>query len=337
MKYDIINNNKKKRDIEMENNVINHLYRKTHNIVNEIKTAVIGKDQIIIKVLLAILAKGHILIEDIPGVGKTTLALAFSKAMSLDYNRMQFTPDVLPSDITGFSLYNKATGNFEYKPGVAVCNLFLADEINRTSSKTQSALLEIMEEGNITVDGKSYRLPQPYTVIATQNPVGSIGTQMLPESQLDRFMIKLNMGYPDIKSEIRILKSKLSISESNSYKVKPAITVNELKELQRLTERVYIDDSILAYIAHLSDATRHHPMISLGLSPRGTISLASMARATAVVYGRDYVIPDDISFVFHDVARHRIILERKALLSEMNETAVLNEILRNVAIPKITQ
>ena len=310
--------------------------KKINMIVSEIKKAVIGKDETIIKVLLPILAKGHILIEDIPGVGKTTMALAFSKAMSLDYNRMQFTPDVLPTDITGFSIYNKSTGNFEYKPGVAVCNLFLADEINRTSSKTQSALLEIMEEGNITVDGKSYRLPQPYTVIATQNPIGSIGTQMLPESQLDRFMIKLNMGYPDVKSEIKILKSKLGDYGKGVFEVKTVVTLNELRTLQKLVENVYINDSIFAYIAYLADATRKHPMISLGLSPRGAISLASMSKASALLCGRDYVIPDDVAFVFNEVAQHRIILERKASLSELNESAVLNEILRNVSVPKIT-
>ena len=249
---------------------------------------------------------------------------------------MQFTPDVLPTDITGFSIYNKSTGNFEYKPGVAVCNLFLADEINRTSSKTQSALLEIMEEGNITVDGKSYRLPQPYTVIATQNPIGSIGTQMLPESQLDRFMIKLNMGYPDVKSEIKILKSKLGDYGKGVFEVKTVVTLNELRTLQKLVENVYINDSIFAYIAYLADATRKHPMISLGLSPRGAISLASMSKASALLCGRDYVIPDDVAFVFNEVAQHRIILERKASLSGLNESAVLNEILRNVSVPKIT-
>lgn len=319
----------------MEKTKENILSNKINRIVSEIKKVVIGKDEIIIKVLLAILAKGHILIEDIPGVGKTTMALAFSKAMSLDYNRMQFTPDVLPSDITGFSIYNKTTGNFEYKPGVAFCNLFLADEINRTSSKTQSALLEIMEEGNITVDGKCYRLPQPYTVIATKNPIGSIGTQMLPESQLDRFMIKLNMGYPDVKSEIKILKSKLGAYNQNISNVKPAVSLIELKELQKLVENVYIDDSIFAYIAYLADATRKHPMITLGISPRGAISLASMSKASAVLCGRDYVIPDDVAFVFNEVAQHRIILERKALLSELHEYTILKEIIQNVPIPKI--
>ena len=335
-KDDIINILYKEGNKKMERINDSISSKKINMIVSEIKKAVIGKDETIIKVLLAILAKGHILIEDIPGVGKTTMALAFSKAMSLDYNRMHFTPDVLPTDITGFSIYNNSTGNFEYKPGVAVCNLFLADEINRTSSKTQSALLEIMEEGNITVDGKSYRLPQPYTVIATQNPIGSIGTQMLPESQLDRFMIKLNMGYPDVKSEIKILKSKLGDYGKGVFEVKTVVTLNELRTLQKLVENVYINDSIFAYIAYLADATRKHPMISLGLSPRGAISLASMSKASALLCGRDYVIPDDVAFVFNEVAQHRIILERKASLSGLNESAVLNEILRNVSVPKIT-
>lgn len=317
----------------MENNIKN-LYGKINDTVFEIQKAVIGKDDIILKVLLAIIAGGHILIEDIPGVGKTTMAIAFSKAMSLDYNRMQFTPDVLPSDITGFSIYNKETKNFEYKPGVAVCNLFLADEINRTSSKTQSALLEIMEEKSITVDGKSYNLPKPYIVIATQNPVGSIGTQMLPESQLDRFMIKVNMGYPDLKSEIDILKTKLSPDAADNITVKPVITANELIELQQAVKNIYVDDSVLSYIARLADATRHNPMIALGLSTRGTISLASMSRAVAAFYGRDYVIPDDVAFVFRDVVQHRIILERKAVLGNISEENIIKEIIRTVSLPK---
>ncbi|MCM1226213.1 MAG: MoxR family ATPase [Clostridium sp.] len=304
-------------------------------IISEVKKSVIGKDDVITKVLLAMAAGGHILIEDIPGVGKTTMALAFSKAMSLNYNRMQFTPDVLPTDITGFSLYNKDTGKFDFKPGVAVCNLFLADEINRTSSKTQSALLEIMEEGSITVDGKTVPLPDPFVVIATQNPVGSIGTQMLPESQLDRFMIKVNMGYPDVEREIDILKTKLASSPEERISIKPVAAASDMVTLRDTVSKIYIDDKIFSYIARLADATRRHPMISLGLSPRGTLSLASMSRAVAVFIGRDYVIPDDVAVVFHDVAQHRIMLERKAVLSDMNEKNVLDEILRNVSVPEL--
>lgn len=304
-------------------------------IISEVKKSVIGKDDVITKVLLAMSAGGHILIEDIPGVGKTTMALAFSKAMSLDYNRMQFTPDVLPTDITGFSLYNKETGKFDFKPGVAVCNLFLADEINRTSSKTQSALLEIMEEGSITADGKTVPLPDPFVVIATQNPVGSIGTQMLPESQLDRFMIKVNMGYPDVEREIDILKTKLASSSEEQMIIKPVANASDMAALRDIVSKIYIDDKIFSYIARLADATRRHPMISLGLSPRGALSLASMSRAVAVFVGRDYVIPDDVAIVFHDVAQHRIMLERKAVLSDMNEKNVLDEILRNVSVPEL--
>ena len=217
-------------------------------IIDEVKKAVIGKDKIIIKILLAILAKGHILLEDIPGVGKTTLALAFSKSLSLEYNRVQFTPDVLPTDITGFTVYNKQTGNFEFKPGASMCNLLLADEINRTSSKTQSALLEIMEEGRVTVDGTTHELPKPFIVLATQNPIGSVGTQELPESQLDRFMIKISMGYPDAASEMEILKSR---SNYNPLEYINSIANAEtLVSLQKVVENIFVDDKI--YIHYTS-------------------------------------------------------------------------------------
>ena len=304
-----------------------------NRIVSEVKKAVIGKDTVIIKTMLAMLCKGHILIEDIPGVGKTTLALAFSKALNLRHNRMQFTPDVLPSDVTGFNIYNKAKGTFEFKEGSAFCNLFLADEINRTSSKTQSALLELMEEKNITVDGITYKLPEPYTVIATQNPIGSAGTHLLPESQLDRFTIRLKMGYPDIKNEIEILKNKGSDGLKN---IKSVSNANDILLLQRIAENIHVDDSIYSYMVHLADATRKHPMIKLGLSPRGTISLAAMSRACALMSGREYVIPDDVAYVFANVAEHRIILNHKARLSNLTADAVLAEILRSVPVPKMS-
>ena len=221
-----------------------------NSVIAEVKKAVIGKDAIIVKALLAMLCKGHILIEDIPGVGKTTLALAFSKALSLEHNRMQFTPDVLPSDVTGFSVYNKSNGKFEFRPGVAFCNLFLADEINRTSSKTQSALLELMEEKSITVDGNTYKLPEPYTVIATQNPIGSAGTHNLPDSQLDRFMIKLSMGYPDFSGEVSILKAKHN--DNPLENVKPVADASFITELQEYISNIYIDDRIYEYIVSFS-------------------------------------------------------------------------------------
>ncbi len=309
--------------------------KQINDIVTEVKKAVIGKDAIIIKTLLAILCKGHILIEDIPGVGKTTMALAFSKALSLEHNRMQFTPDVLPSDITGFSVFNKAKNVFEFRPGVAFCNLFLADEINRTSSKTQSALLELMEEKNITVDGNTYKLPEPYTVIATQNPIGSAGTHNLPDSQLDRFMLKLSMGYPEFEDEVSILKAKFNAAPLE--KVNPVANAAIIKELQEHIASIYVDDRVYEYIVSLSAATRNHPMIKLGVSPRGTLALMQISKGIAVAMGRDYVIPDDVSYICRDVFEHRIILSSKAKLSDLSEEAVINEIIKSVKAPGIAE
>lgn len=304
---------------------------KANNIINEVKKIVIGKDKIIKKVLTTILAKGNILIEDIPGVGKTTLALAFSKAMSLDCKRLQFTPDVLPSDILGFSIYNKELDRFEYKQGAIMCNLFLADEINRTSAKTQSALLEVMEEGKVTIDGITRKVSKPFIVIATQNPVGSIGTQMLPESQLDRFMIKLTMGYPDMKSEIEILKGKqkkVPLDEINTV-----VTKEDILVMQDLVENIYIHEKIYEYIVTLISKTRNHPLIDLGVSPRGSVALTKLAKATAFLKNRDYVVPEDIQEIFKDVTIHRIILNTKARISNTSEEKILLDILNSVSVP----
>lgn len=314
-----------------EQEVQTHIIPKSRAIINEVKKAVIGKDDIIIKILLAVAAKGHILLDDIPGVGKTTLAVAFSKAMSLDYKRMQFTPDVMPADVTGFNVYNKQTGQFEYKEGAAICSLFLADEINRTSSKTQSALLEVMEEGAVTVDGVTRVLPKPFIVIATQNPIGSVGTQMLPESQLDRFIVKLSMGYPDLDSEISILKSKASAGDA----VSPVATRQDIIALQNAADEVYADDKIYRYIASIAAATREHSCIKLGLSPRGTVALCSMTKAAALLHGRNYAIPDDVRYIFNDVAGHRLILTAKAKASGEDINSVLSDIISKVPSPKI--
>ena len=296
---------------------------KANDIINEVKKIVIGKDKIIKKVLTTILAKGNILIEDIPGVGKTTLALAFSKAMSLDCKRLQFTPDVLPSDILGFSIYNKDLDRFEYKQGAIMCNLFLADEINRTSAKTQSALLEVMEEGKVTIDGITRKVSKPFIVIATQNPVGSIGTQMLPESQLDRFMIKLTMGYPDMESEIEILKGKqkkVPLDEINTV-----VTKEDILVMQDLVENIYIHEKIYEYIVTLISKTRNHP--------RGSVALTKLAKATAFLKNRDYVVPEDIQEIFKDVTIHRIILNTKARISNTSEEKILLDILNSVSVP----
>lgn len=302
-------------------------------IINEVKKAVIGKDDIVLKVLLCIIAKGHILIEDIPGVGKTTLALAFSKALNLKHNRVQFTSDVLPSDVTGFSIFNKQTEKFEYKEGAALCNLFLADEINRTSSKTQSALLEVMEEGKVTVDSVTRECPKPYIVIATQNPIGSVGTQLLPESQLDRFMIRLTMGYPDINSEMGIIKSKQHVNPVDT--VQAVASAADIIAMQTAANNVHVDDKVLKYIADLVTATRNHPMLKLGVSPRGTIALAQISKAMAFLRGRNYVIPDDVLAMFYDVCAHRILLSSKARIGNVTVAQIIDEIKRTTPCPKV--
>lgn len=317
----------------MANELENKTIKSAIYILDEVKKSVIGKDTVIIKILLAILSRGHILVEDIPGVGKTTMALAFSRALSLKYNRIQFTPDVLPTDVTGFTIYNKATDSFDFKPGVSMCNLLLADEINRTSSKTQSALLEIMEEGKVTVDGITHDLPKPFIVIATQNPIGSVGTQDLPESQLDRFMIKLSMGYPDLESEIQIMKMKSQFI--NATQAEPVITSENLQLLQKAVDDIYIDDKIFLYIAQLAEATRKHPMVKLGISPRGSLSLMSISKATALLNGRNYVIPDDIAYIYKDVFAHRLILNSSAKISSISSEKVLEDIFKSVKRPYI--
>lgn len=307
-------------------------YEKALSVMQEVRKAVKGKDEIIEKVMMAVLAKGHILMEDIPGVGKTTLALAFSKSMALKQNRMQFTTDVLPSDVIGFSMYNAKTQEFEFKEGAVMCNLFLADEINRTSSKTQSALLEAMEEGQVTVDGVTRILPKPFTVIATQNPVGSAGTQMLPESQLDRFMIKLSMGYPDPASEIAILKDRQGANPLND--VKQVVDGKDIVMMQEEIDNLHMDDAIIEYITMLSFATRQNPLIELGVSPRGSIALAGMSKAKAYISGRTYVTPEDVQSIFKDVAGHMIILNPRAKISSVTIDEVIDNIFRTVPVPR---
>ncbi len=306
-------------------------YQKADDVLEEVKKVVHGKETQVEKAFAAILARGHILIEDVPGVGKTTLAVAFSQVMALDNRRVQFTPDVQPSDLLGFSVYSKETGTFTYKPGPVLCNLFLADEINRTSPKTQSALLEVMEEGMVTVDGVTRRVPEPFIVIATQNPKGSAGTQLLPESQLDRFMISMSMGYPELADEIEIAKGK-----STRFQTKQLLSVlqaQELKELQDLVEQTHIHDNVYKYIVKLVEATRNNQYIELGVSPRGTIACTRMAKARAFLQGRSFVLPEDVAEVFKDIAGHRIVLNTKARVAHVKEVAVLDQILEEVKQP----
>lgn len=304
-----------------------------HQIINEVKKAVNGKDRAVIMTLLAMLANGNILIEDIPGVGKTTMAVAFSKALGLRYGRVQFTPDTLPSDITGFASYHKDTGKFTFHPGAVFCNLFLADELNRTSSRTQSALLEAMEEHAVTVEGKTYPLERPFSVIATQNPTGASGTQLLPDSQTDRFMIRISMGYPDEEAETQMLLSRAS--ENPLDTIENIVTADEFLAMQQQVREVYVDKDVAAYLVAVVRATRESPLISRGASPRATLALSAMARAAAYASGRDYVIPKDIHNVYIDTLAHRIILSAEAVSRGMTAEGALQSVLGSVKSPRV--
>ena len=277
----------------------------TAAVLAEVKKSIVGKESVLAKVMVAILARGHILLEDIPGVGKTTMALAFAKAMDLRFSRMQFTPDVLPSDVTGFYIYNKATGKLEYQPGAIFCNLFLADELNRATSRTQSALLEAMEEGQVTVDGVSHPVPQPFLVIATQNPAGAAGTQLLPDSQLDRFLLRLSIGYPAPADELELLRRR-QYSQAMEP-VRQVLSRDQLAHLREMVDNIHISDEVLQYIVRLINATRTHPQLAQGASPRATLAVAAASRAAAFLRGRDYVIPEDVQCIWRDVIAHRLI------------------------------
>lgn len=300
-------------------------------IVQEVKKAFMGKDDVIARVLTAIYAGGHVLLEDCPGVGKTTLALAFSRALALDFKRIQFTTDTLPSDITGFTMYNRQTDKFEYREGAVQCNLLLADEINRTSPKTQSALLETMEERSVTVDGETHPLPNPFICIATQNPVGAAGTQALPESQLDRFMVRLSIGYPSSEDQVNILKAKKYADPLDQ--IRPLVTAEHICEVQNYLSALRISDELLYYITHLCEATRTNQMVDLGISPRGVLALTQMAKAQAVLKGRSFVVPEDVQDVFIDVCAHRLILKPQARVQGITERSVLEGILKEVSPP----
>ena len=300
-------------------------------ILDEVKKAVVGKDGVLVMALLAILAGGHILLEDIPGVGKTTMALAFSKVLSLKYNRVQFTPDVLPSDIVGFSVYNKATGAMEYKDGAILCNLFLADELNRATSRTQSALLEAMEERTVTVDGVSHPVPDPFVVIATQNPVGASGTQLLPDSQMDRFMVRLSLGYPKPADEKEMLTRKQQGNPLDELRC--MADKGGLASMRKEAEQTYVSDKILEYIIRLNNATRNDPAILQGASPRASLAVTSMSKAAAWVQGRDYVLPADVKLIYPATVAHRIILTPDAEAAGRKAEALVENILKSVSAP----
>lgn len=304
---------------------------KLERVQQEVNQVIQGKSDVVRKVFAAMLAGGHILMEDIPGVGKTTLATTFAKTLDLRYHRVQFTPDVLPSDILGFSMYQNKTGEFEFHPGSIFCNLFLADEINRTSPKTQSALLEVMEERQASVEGKTWALPDPFFVIATQNPSGSSGTQFLPESQLDRFMICLSMGYPSHQDAVSILKGEVWKQAQERRRV---LTAEELKQLQKETEQIYVHDAVYDYIVSLVEETRKPGLFAEGASPRASIALLRMARAMARLEGRDFVTAQDVQSVLKEVLGHRVKLGTRAREEGMDTAECIRELILNVKSPR---
>ena len=310
--------------------VLNHAQK----LIGQVRRVVVGKDSVLLWVLVAILAKGHILLEDIPGVGKTTMALAFSKTLGLSCNRVQFTPDVLPSDVTGYSVLDQQSGQLVYRSGAVLCNLFLADELNRATSRTQSALLEAMEENQVTVDGQSYRLPQPFTVIATQNPTGAAGTQLLPDSQMDRFTVRLSLGYPDPKDEAAMVLQRQGCDPLKDLNA--LLSTQDVVAMQQEVEATFIGQPVVDYIVALISATRNHPFLERGASPRATLSVTAMAKAIARLRGRDYVIPRDVQEVFAPTVAHRLLLSSQAEGLGLTAEAVLAELMHSVHAPKLS-
>lgn len=300
-------------------------------MISQLNKVILGKESFIFELVSAVLANGHILLEDIPGVGKTTLALAVSKLMGLQWNRVQFTPDVLPSDLTGFSIYRRETEKFVYQPGAMFCNLLLADEINRTSPKTQSALLEVMEEMQVTVDGVTRDVPLPFLVIATQNPLGTVGTQPLPPAQMDRFLVCMTMGYPDFESEI--LMAKELDGGKRTEKLTPIANSEILVKMKKEVEEVFVNDTIYEYIVRLITATRNSDYLNIGVSPRGTISLVKIAKAAAWLKGNDFVSPSEVYDLFPAIARHRVQTSAKARIDGIDKEEILQGILKNIEMP----
>ena len=299
--------------------------------VDEVEKVVVGKRSEVIQLLTAMLAGTHVLIEDVPGTGKTTLASTLAKVTGLSFRRAQFTPDVMASDITGFSIYNRQKEQFEFREGLVMCNLLLADEINRASPKTQSALLEAMEEGKVTVDGNTMNVPDPFMVIATQNPAGYVGTYPLPEAQLDRFALKLSMGYPNPVEEVNIIKARRGDNPLDS--VSAVLSMEELRQIRKLVRDIHIDDELYTYIVTLITATRHHASLSLGASPRASVALVHLVQAYAFLRGRDYVLPDDIAALFRNAIAHRLSLSQEARLAHKSASDILGEILRTTEVP----
>lgn len=302
-----------------------------NRVIDNVSKVIIGKKKVTEIIMLALVSGGHVLIDDIPGVGKTSLVSALARSVSCGFKRIQFTPDVMPSDITGFSIYNQKNGEFEFRPGAAMSNFVLADEINRSSPKTQSSLLEVMEEKQITVDGHTYVLEEPFMVLATQNPTEYLGTYPLPEAQIDRFLVRTSIGYSSIEEEMRVVSMGVKAKKS----LKPVASGKDILKVRADAEKIYMDDLVLRYIIQLSDATRHHPDIALGSSPRGSIALFKMSKAYAMYMGRDFVLPDDVKTVAPYVLPHRLVLNHSAKVKKRKDSEIFQEILEKVDVPII--
>ncbi len=304
------------------------IVEQSKRIIAEVSKGFIGSTDIIEKVLMTIYAGGHILLEDCPGVGKTTLAVSFSRVLGLDNKRIQFTTDTLPSDITGFTMFNREKNTFEYVKGAAMCQLLLADEINRTSPKTQAALLEVMEEHSVTVDGVTHIVPSPFICIATQNPYGSAGTHALPESQLDRFMVCLSIGYPTMENQLKIIELQNNMNAEQTLKT--VTDAQNILDVQKYLSSISASEQVLEYAIRLCEETRNHPLVTLGVSPRGVTALIKMAKAHAVLRERNYIIPEDIQAVFMDVCAHRIVLRPQSKVEGTTSKDILLEIMEHI-------
>jgi MoxR-like ATPase len=305
--------------------------RSVDRVIDEVQTVIVGKREVVQKSLIALLASGHLLIEDVPGVGKTMLARSIARSIDCSFKRIQFTPDLLPSDITGTSVYNQKTGEFVFKPGPVFASVVLADEINRVTHKTQSSLLECMEEFQVSVDGVTHALPSPFFVIATENNIEHQGTYPLPEAQLDRFVMRVAMGYPSKEDEAVILERQVRSHPIDA--VEPVLTGVEVLELRSVIREIHVSDAVKEYIVELVDVTRKHPSLSLGASPRASLDLLHTAQVLAGIHGRDHVLPDDVKELAPSVLSHRLIIRPEARLRQLTGEAIVQEIVNSVPIP----
>ena len=301
------------------------------SIEQNIGRVIVGKETTIRLIMIALTAGGHLLIEDVPGIGKTTMVRALARSLDLQFSRIQFTPDVMPSDVTGYNIFNPTTGEFEFRPGAIMTQILLADEINRTSPKTQSALLEAMQENQVTVDRRTYHLPRPFIVLATQNPIEQQGTYILPEAQLDRFMMQITLGYPSFEEEINIL-DRFSEDEPMET-LQPVASAEDVIWLQETARKTYVSEPIKQYISHLAQKTRSHRDVELGISPRATLMLLQAAKARALLEGRGFVVPDDVQQLFQPVLQHRLLIRAEGRVQGIDSAQILEVVLRQVPVP----